>query len=64
MTKDKAYLASGKLVEHFKDLKGVEKAHFLNDNFEKVWKDHDSEFKNYIEVGDAEQFFSDFLDIE
>uniref|UniRef100_A0A7S3CQ10 Uncharacterized protein n=1 Tax=Strombidium rassoulzadegani TaxID=1082188 RepID=A0A7S3CQ10_9SPIT len=64
VTKDKAFLASGKVVEHFKQLKGAEKAHFLESNFKRVWKDHDSEQKNYIELSDAQQFFDDLCEIE
>ena len=64
LTKDKAYVAAGSIVQHFKDLKGADKTHFLSQHFAKVWKEHDDDFKNYIELPEAEAFFNDLIDCD
>ena len=64
MTKDRAYIASGRLLEHFKDIHGLDKSKFLDQNFKKVWNDHDSDGKNYVYIDDADSFFEDLLNLE
>ena len=41
MTKDRAYIASRKLVEHFLHLKGRENSNYIDKNFDQVWRDND-----------------------
>ena len=48
ITKDKAYICSGKFVQHFKKLRGSKNTKFLDDNFKTVWGKFDEQHKNFI----------------
>jgi len=61
MMKDRAYMASGPLIEHNLGKKGVEKERYMSQYFKKVWDQHDKESKNMIDAGDAKSFFQDLL---
>lgn len=61
LTKDRAYIAAGKIVAHFKELKGAENSHYLAEYFKSVWDQHDKDEKNMIEISDADSFFSDII---
>ena len=41
ITKDKAYMACAKSLEHFKELKGKDNQDYLKANFNKMWDEHD-----------------------
>lgn len=41
MTKDHAFIASRKLIEHFLHLKGRENSKYLENKFDNIWKDND-----------------------
>jgi|TARA_B110000305_G_C18903120_1_gene387261 hypothetical protein len=43
LTKDRAYLASSKIIAHFKEFKGAENSHYLAEYFKKTWDDHDKD---------------------
>ena len=43
LTKDRAYIASGKIVAHFKEFKGAENSHYLAEYFKKTWDSHDKD---------------------
>ena len=61
LTKDRAYIAAGKIVAHFKEYKGADNSHYLAEYFKKVWDSHDQDEKNMIEISDAESFFTDLV---
>ena len=50
LTKDKAYVAAGKIVEHFKKLRGTKNSRFLEENFKKVWQEHDESNANFLTI--------------
>ena len=62
LTKDQAYIAAGKILEHNKKMRGLEKNKFLEKNFLKVWEDHDETKKNYLSLDEAGLFVKDLLD--
>ena len=55
-------MASGKIVERFKKLRGVENSKYLQEYFKKVWDDHDQEHKNVLDRDDAISFMEDLLE--
>ena len=62
ITKDKAFIAAGKILEHNKKMRGRENSKFLEDNFQKVWDDHDETHKNYMAIDEATIFMKELLD--
>lgn len=48
MTKDRAFIAAGKFLEHFKNMRGHAKTKYLDDNFKTIWGKHDEKHQNYI----------------
>ena len=62
LTKDKAYLAAGKVLEHNKKIRGRENSKYLEDNFSKVWDDHDVEKKNFMQLDEATSFMKELLE--
>ena len=62
LAKDKAFIASGKVLERFKKLRGVENSKYLQEYFKKVWDDHDMEHKNVLERDEAINFMDDLLE--
>ena len=53
ITKDKAYIAAGKAIEHWRGIKGDENKQYLKDNFQALWEEHDVHHKNKIDVTEA-----------
>ena len=62
MTKDRAFIAAGKYLEHFKDMRGHAKTKFLDDNFKTVWSKHDDQHHNYLMQSDAESFLDELTE--
>ena len=62
LAKDKAFVVSGKVVERFKKLRGVENSKFLQENFKRVWDEHDKDQKNVLEMDDAISFMEDLVE--
>ena len=59
ITKDKAYVAAGKAIEHWKDLKGTENKDYLKANFQTAWDEHDVHHKNKIDTTEAYQLLKE-----
>ena len=64
LSKDKAYLAAGKIVEKFKQLQGIKNLRFLDRNFLKIWEDHDGAHKNTLDAGEAQLFMQELVEAE
>ena len=64
LAKDKAFIVSGKVVERFKKLRGVENSKYLQENFKRVWDDHDKDHKNVLELDDAISMMEDLVEVE
>ena len=64
ITKDKAYIAAGKVLTHFKKLRGRQNSKFLEENFSQVWADHDEGKKNFLNIEKSVQFMRDLIDAE
>jgi len=61
MTKDKAYDIAGKIVEAYKDIKGLARDNYLQEHFASVWADHDKNCVNSIPSEEAKSFFEDLV---
>ena len=61
ITKDRAFLASRQLLEHFRKLTGRSNSKFLDQNFKSVWDDHDTAHNNFIVADDASAFADDLV---
>ena len=61
LTKDKAYDVAGKIIEAYKDIKGVARDEYLQEHFQSVWADHDKQCINSIPQDDAKSFFQDLI---
>lgn len=48
ITKDRAYIAGGKIIEQYKNLKGLARDKYLDEHFNTVWADHDKECTNTL----------------
>ena len=59
ITKDKAYIAAGKALEHWMGIKGDENSQYLKDNFQTIWDEHDVHHKNKIDVTEAYQMLKE-----
>ena len=59
ITKDKCYIAAGKAIEHWRDIKGEENKQYLKDNFQALWDEHDVHKKNKIDVTEAYQLLKE-----
>jgi len=64
MTKDRAFIAAGKFLEHFKDMRGHAKTKYLDDNFKSLWAKHDEKHHNYLMQTDAESFLDEITGTE
>ena len=62
ITKDKAYVAAGKIIEKFTKKRGVEKSKLLDDNFKTIWDDHDEHHTNTLEVDEGIKVMQDIVD--
>ncbi len=61
MTKDKGYVAAGKILAQVKKLKGKNQYAYLDQYFTKVWDDHDQNHNNYLLQSDVKAFYDDIL---
>jgi len=61
ITKDRAFIAAGKYLEHFKNMRGHAKTKYLDDNFKTIWAKHDETNKNYLMQADAGEFLQEIL---
>ena len=62
ITKDKAYLAAGKVLDHLNNLHGIQNQKFLDNNFLKVWEDFDSNQVNFLAIDKATGFMKELIE--
>ena len=62
ITKDKAYIAAGQILESMKKIRGRQNQKYLEENFSEVWGEHDKNNKNYMNMETGYQFMLDLID--
>ena len=62
LTKDRAYIAAGKVIGRMKSIQGVETNKFLEENFKSIWDDHDSSHLNMISQEEGKSFMQDLIE--
>ena len=64
ITKDKAYIAAGKVIEHFKNIRGRKNLKYLEENFTKTWNEHDEKHQNFLLISEGEAFMKELIDAD
>ena len=62
LTKDKAYLAAGKIIEQFTKKRGAEKSKLLDEHFKTIWDDHDEHHTNTLEIEEGMKVMQDIVE--
>lgn len=61
LTKDRAFIAAGKFLEHFKHMRGRQNTKYLEENFKTAWARHDEAHHNYVMQDDARELLQDIV---
>ena len=64
ITKDKAYVAAAKVIEHFKKIRGVKNTKYLEKYFKRTWDEIDKDEKNFMSVENSIQFMHTLIDAD